>query len=100
MRTLLHDIARAFTFSLFAVLFTTLGIMGVAYASTNGGLFGEVLNNILASGNWESPGDGTVKNADKLGGFSASNFAKLQPYTCPPNTCVNGFTNTGMIICK
>lgn len=63
-----REILRAFVFSAFFVLFTTLGALGVASAaSPDGGLIGQALNAILASGDWSQPGDGTVKNASKLG---------------------------------
>lgn len=46
---ILRELTRAFLFSFFAVLFTSLGIMSVAYAASNGGTFGNLLNAILAS---------------------------------------------------
>lgn len=39
---------------------------GVAFAANSGGIFGNILNKILASGDYVNPGDGTVKNAEKL----------------------------------
>ena len=46
--------------------------------AASGGKFGDILNMILASGNWGSPGDGTVKNADKLGGVAATDYVRVK----------------------
>lgn len=52
---ILRELTRALLFSTFAVIFTSLGIMSVAYAASNGGTFGTLLNAILASGDWSNP---------------------------------------------
>jgi hypothetical protein len=56
----------------------------VAHAAS-GGKFGEILNLILtgdrngvAGKNWENPGDGTVKNAEKLGGALATDYVRVK----------------------
>lgn len=76
-------------------------MISVAIASeTTGGKFGEVLNNILASGNWENS-DGTVKNALKFNGESVENFQKIgEKRTCEANKCVAGFDEQNNVICR
>lgn len=66
-----EEVLRALVFGLSFFIILTSGFVGIAYAA-NGGIFGDILNKILASGNWEAPGDGTVNNSTKLGGTDAS----------------------------
>lgn len=77
-------------------------IVGVgALSAANGGQFGAVLNAILQTGNWENPGDGTVKNSEKLGGKSASEFQAVTPgQSCPPGQCIVGFETNGTLKCQ
>lgn len=70
-----EEALRALVFGLSFFVILTSGFVGVAYAA-NGGIFGDILNKILASGNWEAPGDGTVKNSQKLGGLTVDNFTR------------------------
>ena len=64
-RIMREEILRAVVFAatLFVILFAGFGTL--AYAA-DGGIFGQILNSILASDNWQAPGDGTVKNANNL----------------------------------
>ena len=64
-RIIREEVIRALVFgiSFFAIL--SVGTVGIVYAA-DGGKFGAILNLILASGNWEAPGDGKVKNCEKL----------------------------------
>ena len=59
---------RGIVFALAFLVTLGAGIVTVAYAAANpGGQFGEILNKILASGNWQTPGEnGKVKDAAKL----------------------------------
>ena len=95
-----QELTRALVFGVgfFAIL--SLGFVSVAYAA-NWGIFGDVLNKILKSGNWEAPGDGTVKNAEKLGWKLPVDFVKAGGNrTCGAWQCVNGFDNTtGNVTC-
>lgn len=72
-----------------------------AVSANTGGKFGEILDKILVSGNW-TQSDGTVKNAQKLGGIDASNYQKISSQTqrCEPNKCIVGFKESGEIICQ
>ena len=88
-----------------AVVFFT-SVYAVAFAAdntNNGGRFWEILNKILV-GKWDdSRNDGTVKNAEKLGGRDAKDFQKILggAQKCPINQCVVGFNDeTGDIICQ
>lgn len=79
------------------------GVFAVANAAdNNGGEFGEILNKILASGNWMTDTTGEVKNAQHLGGIAADKFQKTkwQIQSCPANQCITGFTEDGTIICR
>lgn len=91
---------RGVSFALWFLLTLSVATLGVAYAA-NGGRFGDLLNKILVSGNWESPGDGTVKNAEKLGGVSANQFTSIKPnQTCSAGKCIVGIKSDGTIDCK
>lgn len=61
-----EELLRASVFFVGFFILFTLSFATISYASTSGGLFGDILNRILASGDFANPGDGTVKNADKL----------------------------------
>lgn len=76
-RVFREEILRALVFAttLFVLVFAGFGTL--AYAASNpGGQFGQILNMILASGNWQAPGDGTVRNSAKLGNKDASGFVQ------------------------
>ncbi len=95
----LEELTRAFVFwvSFFTVL--SVGFVSVAYAA-NGGVFGTLLNQILASGNWEAPGDGRVKNSDKLAGVDAINYVRIKAgQSCASNKCITGFQADGTVNC-
>jgi hypothetical protein len=84
-------------FILFLATFAT-----ITSASTTGGLFGDILNRILASSDFANPGDGTVKNAEKLGGEIASTYQKISApnQSCGTNQCIYGFDVSGNILCR
>lgn len=65
-RIIREEVIRALVFgiSFFAIL--SVGAASVAYAAVDGGKFGQILNLILASGNWATDTTGTVKNSAKL----------------------------------
>lgn len=76
--------------------------VSIAYAQNNsGGIFGDILSKILASNNWQQPGDYSIKNAKQLNGIDAKEFQVIKNKTqqCPANQCVIGFNDNG-IICK
>lgn len=79
-----------------------LAFMGsVIYAANTGGEFGVALNKILASGNWQNPGDGTVKNAKTLDGKSANEFVRIKPnQQCGGNQCIAGIQQDGSVLCR
>lgn len=89
------------------MVITLVSISTVAHAA-NGGLFGEILNLILtgdrngvAGKNWENPGDGTVANAQKLGGKSASDYQRVLPgESCGGGKCIAGFNPDGTVNCR
>jgi hypothetical protein len=64
-RIIREEVIRALVFgiSFFAIL--SVGTVGVVYAA-DGGKFGQVLNLILASGNWTTDTTGKVKNSAQL----------------------------------
>jgi hypothetical protein len=98
-RILREELIRALVFGVGFVLVVSTGFVSVAYAA-NGGLFGDILNKILASGNWEAPGDGTVANAEKLGNIPASDFVKVKAWqSCGVGKCVTGFQPDGTVDC-
>ncbi len=95
-----EELIRAIVFfSGFAIL-TVASIGGVAYAA-NGGLFGDILNKILASNDWQNPGDGTVKNSQRLGYMDASMYQRVMPgQSCGANQCIYGFDAGGNVMCR
>ncbi len=89
-----EEVTRAIVFGVAFVVIVSVGFTGVAYAA-NGGKFGEILNLILASGNWETDTSGTVKNAKKFDNKDPSEFVRVAtPFTCPiANQCIYKLTN-------
>lgn len=86
----------------FLVFFGGIAAM-VAYGqSSSGGRFWEILNKILASGNWQTDDTGTVKNAEKLGGQPASAYQKISSadQQCGAGMCMVGFSSNGTILCQ
>lgn len=101
-RIIREEVIRALVFgiSFFAIL--SVGTVGVVYAA-DGGEFGRILNLILASGNWEAPGDGKVKDCEKLWGNLPSEYVKVwwAGFTCPTNQCIYGIQGiTGTPMCR
>lgn len=90
-----EEVTRALVFGIAFVVIVSVGFTGVAYAA-NGGKFGEILNLILtgniagvAGKTWETPGDGTVANATKLGGKLSTEFILVKAgQSCAANKCV------------
>lgn len=95
-----EELLRAVIFGVSFFAFLTFGLIGVANAA-NGWLFGDVLNKILASGDWTNPGDGTVKNADQLDGQDSTNFIKAGVNrSCAVPQCIYGFDAVGNVLCR
>lgn len=95
-----EEILRALVFGVSFFIILTMGLVGVANAA-NGGIFGDVLNKILASGDWSNPGDGTVKNADQLDGLDSTNFIKPGVNrSCAAPQCIYGFDGVGNVLCR
>jgi hypothetical protein len=93
------ELIRALVFGLGFVTVTSIGFVSVAYAA-NGWLFGDILNKILASGNWEAPGDGTVANSLKLWNIPAADFVRVKAWqSCGAGKCVMGFQADGTVDC-
>ena len=80
-------------------------LSSIAFASSTGGKFGEAIDAILAPGyTWQSPGDGTVKNALNIMSGStpinAQNLVKLQATTgCPSGYAIITIDNNGNVSC-
>ena len=93
---------RAIIFSLSVLIITVIGSVGVAYAA-NGWVFGDLLNKILASGDWQTDTVGTVKNAQKLWGKDPSEYIRLASdpakRSCAADKCVIGFNTDGSVKC-
>ena len=85
------------------MVITLVSISTVAHAA-NGGLFGDILAKILGITPTQVlsyTGDGTVANAQKLGGVDASNYQKVAPnQSCGGGKCVAGFDPSGNVICR
>lgn len=96
-------IIRGIITGVVALIIFFFGLYGASvYAQNNpGGKFWEILNAILSSNNWQNPGDGSVKNAQKLGGVEAGAFIqkKNADQKCAESQCVAGFKSDGTIIC-
>jgi hypothetical protein len=101
-RIMREEVLRAFVFALAFFAFLSVGFVSIAYAS-NGGKFWELLNKILASGNWESDTTGTVKNSEKLWNKPASEFVQIPTggFSCPvSNQCIYKIGTTGTPECR
>jgi hypothetical protein len=95
-----EEVLRAFVFSLAFFILMISGFIGVTYAAADGWIFGNILNSILASGDWSAPGDGTVENANKLGWSGASAYVKISgSRSCGGAQCIYGFDASGNIMC-
>ncbi|MGP1582741.1 MAG: hypothetical protein ACTTH6_00715 [Candidatus Altimarinota bacterium] len=94
---------RGAIFGLSALAVFVAGIFTISYvaAQNPSGTFGQILNKILSSGDWQNS-DGTVKNASQLGGLDASKYQKISGANqrCPANKCVAGFDNSGNLLCN
>lgn len=78
-----------------------VSVVAIAAAATPGGALGAALNSMLVSNNWQAPGDGTVKNAQKLGGKTANQFVTVTAnQNCPTNQCIYGILANGTIQCR
>ena len=96
-----EELIRASIFFFGFMILTVASIGGVAYAATSGGLFGDILSKILASNDWQNPGDGTVKNSQKLGNFDASSYQRVMAgQSCGANQCIYGFDMGGNVMCR
>lgn len=99
---ILQIIVRGVAIGVVALAVFLGGIFAVANAADSGGKFGEILNKILASGNWQTDTTGLVNNAQKLGGVEASKFQQIATAnpSCPAGQCVVGFEANGNIKCQ
>lgn len=96
-----EEILRAviFSVSFFAIMLS--GFVGMAYAATDGGYFGILLNKILVTA-WDEPtNDGTVRNANNLGGQAANTYVPVGTNrSCGSNQCIYGFDASGDVQCR
>ena len=80
-------------------------LSSIAFASSTGGKFGEAIDAILAPGyTWQSPGDGTVKNALNImsgsDAIGADKLVKFQSTTgCPTGFAIRSIETNGNINC-
>ena len=101
-----EELIRATVFGIGFFTILALGFVSVAYAA-DGGAFGRVINLILTwtpdglpGKNWQNPGDGTVQNALKIGGNSASDFVRVGwVRSCAPK-CITWFDVNGNAECS
>lgn len=103
IKELSHDFTRGVIFGAgLSVGIGAIVISSIAFAAgPTGGKFGAAIDLILANGNtWQSPGDGTVKNALALSGTSANNFLKIKNNNgCPSGQAINRIQADGTITC-
>jgi hypothetical protein len=98
-KILREELTRALVFGVGFFTILSIGFVWVASAATSGGIFGDILNRILASGNWQTDTTGKVANSEKLGGDTADKFVRVQPsQDCSPK-CLSGFNPDGTKIC-
>jgi hypothetical protein len=94
-----EELTRALVFGVGFLTILSVGFVSVAHAA-NGWIFWDILNKILASGDWQSPGDGTVKNADKLGNLPAASYVIVKAWqSCGAGKCVTWFQADGTVDC-
>lgn len=95
-----QELTRALIFGVGFFIILSFGFVSIGYAA-NGWIFGDILNKILASGNWESPGDGTVKNAERLWNRLPTEFVTAKAWqTCGGGKCIQWFQPDGTVICE
>ncbi len=96
-----QELIRALVFGLGFLTILSLGFIWIASAAS-GWIFWNILNNILASGNWETDTTGTVRNAEKLWNKLPTEFVKLNSNpanrSCAPK-CVTWFDLDGSVQC-
>ena len=94
-----EELIRALVFGVGFLTILSLGFVGIASAAS-GGIFGDILNTILVSGNWQTDTTGKVKNTEKLGGDTADKFVRVNPLqSCNPGKCITGFNPDGSVNC-
>lgn len=94
-----EELIRALVFGVGFLTILSFGFVGIASAAS-GGIFGDVLNAILASGNWQTDTTGKVKNTEKLGGDTADKFVRVNPLqSCAVGKCITGFNPDGSVNC-
>jgi hypothetical protein len=101
LRLMREEVIRALVFSIAFFILICSGFVTLAHAATDGGYFWILLNKILVTA-WDSPvNDGTVKNANSLGGTPASGYVPLGTNrTCGGNQCIYGFDASGDVLCR
>lgn len=99
--SLKNSFFRWVAFALGFLLTLGIGFTGITFAAGNGWIFGDILNKILFSGDYTHVGeDGTVRNAQNLGGFPAANYQKtIAGQSCGGGMCIAGVNSDGTIIC-
>lgn len=107
IKELSYDFARGLIFgSGITIGIGAVVVSSIAFAAPipTGGVFGAALNKILASSNWQSPGDGTVKNALNIMSGStvinAQDLVKFQSTTgCPIGFAIRTIDKIGNVSC-
>ena len=96
-----EEAIRALTFGGIFCVLVIATIAGVANAA-NGGLFGDILNKILASWDYTNAWDGTVKNTAKLWNNPPTAYQKIAipNQSCALNQCIYGFDGGWNILCR
>jgi hypothetical protein len=99
--SLVHEeIIRGIVFATTLMILFTAFFWSIAYTANPGGLFGEILNRILASGNWQTDTTGTVKNAEKLWNELPTVYMRATAIDCGTNKCIRGIDASGNPQCN
>ncbi len=92
-------------------MFFVLAVLGIAYAAINwpvgnpggtevtGGKFTTIFNSILQSSNYLLPGDGTVKNSQKLNGLTGTSYQKRVTGSCSVGQSITTINADGTVSC-
>lgn len=96
-----EELTRASIFGVWFIAIVSLGFVSVSYAASSGGLFGDLLNKMLVKSWDDTSNNWTVKNAQKLGGYDATEFVKLgASRSCLAPACMYGIDTSGNVLCR
>lgn len=75
--------------------------LSVLASENPGWRFWEILNTILASGNWQTDTTGKVRDSARLGGLEPHQYVRAGAnQSCGTNQCIYGIDPSGNVMCR